>query len=416
MDFGSPNVPAQFSLLMNGVQAARAVLSAYKQIFALDSSQVGQLGISIPIPTFDLDIILAVSEAAKNNFERSEIIFHVRSPFYVVGDIHGNIFDLVRILIHVVPPPQSRILFLGDYVDRGEYSIEVVTLLFALSITYPDSVYLLRGNHEFESMNSTYGFAAEVNAFYPGTDLFSALNWTFAFMPLVAVIDNDIFCVHGGIAPEAKTLGRLRRIKRPLLSYGCGIVSNLVWSDPSSEYDSYDGSTRGQGVEFGVKALTEFLTALKMTKLFRAHQCVPNGIAKFGDNQLYTIFSCSSYEGQGNRCGLVFLKTTGEIEFFSLPPIEQVSRCSALLKRYGIVEGRENSDAANLRRIDSERVAKGGVAKSSSCRLESHRTLLQNTGKRLSAVLTRIGPGTAVVPPRSVSLDCLPCFADDFVT
>jgi protein phosphatase len=389
---------------VNGAQAVRTVLSAYKELFALDSPQLDGLGITFPIPTFDLDVILAVCQAARKNFERNDILLHLKSPLYVVGDIHGNIFDLVRILIHVIPPPQSKILFLGDYVDRGEYSIEVMTLLFALSVAYPDNIILLRGNHEFESANSVYGFASEVNALYPGTDLFTAMNAVFAFMPLVAVIDNEIFCVHGGIAPSLTNLSRLRRIKRPLMNYDSQIVSHLLWSDPCWESETPSGSIRGHGIQFGPKALHDFLSTLRLSKMLRAHECVPTGIARFAGEQLYTVFSSSGYEGQSNRCGLIFVKGGTEMEFFSLPPIEQVSRMSAVLKRCRdepVEFGERDSIAVRLKKRDSELSTKSFSFRS----VPQQPSLLQKTGRRLSAVLTRIGPATGLLPTRSSSVD-----------
>jgi protein phosphatase len=317
-------------------KAAHIVLNAFKPLLDLDPSLSDDIGRSIPIPTFDEDLIISVCEGAMKIFDRTEIVMDLRAPFYVIGDIHGNIFDLVRILIHASLPPRSRFLFLGDYVDRGEYSIEVVTLLFSLVISFPEHVFLLRGNHEFESMNATYGFSSEVTSQYPTKQLYDVFNEVFRWMPLVAILNEQIFCVHGGIAPHAKNIAQLRKIKRPLASYDVEFVSDLVWSDPCQECKTFDESARGLGVQFGAKTLKEFLDLFKMKVMLRAHQCVQSGIARFGGNYgdlLYTIFSCSRYEGQPNRCGLIFIDQHLQIELFSLPPFDQIPRADALLER-----------------------------------------------------------------------------------
>jgi protein phosphatase len=396
---------------MDALQASRNVFNSFKSLFALDSSSLQQVGRTVPIPTFEIETIVAVCDGAKKIFEHSEIILHLKAPFYIVGDIHGNIFDLIRILVHVTPPPESRLLFLGDYVDRGEYSVEVMTLLFAMTVLFPEHVYLLRGNHEFESMNSAYGFAAEVSSQYPDTDLFEVFNGVFLYMPLIAILNNEVFCVHGGISPEVKNISRLRKLKRPLLSYDVAVVSDLVWSDPCSDAETYDGSVRGLGVQFGVKALQEFLTNLKLTRLLRAHQCVPTGIARFGGDLLYTVFSCSRYEGQSNSCGLLFMDARLELEFFSLPPFDQIPRATVLTRRYGqedFAAGMQGKDsiAMNISRLDMERVpSRQGVPKVTSYRvLPGQQSLLQNTGRRLSAVLKKVGPGQATGRSRALSL------------
>jgi diadenosine tetraphosphatase ApaH/serine/threonine PP2A family protein phosphatase len=153
-------------------------------------------------------------------------------------------------------------------------------------------------------------------------------------MPLAAVLDDKIFCVHGGIAPHARSLAQLRKIKRPLGTYDGQLVADLVWSDPCAESVKCDESRRGLGVQFGVKPLQEWLAALNLKMLLRAHQCIPSGIERFGGDLLYTIFSCSRYEGQTNCCGLMFIDLHLQMELFSLPPLEQIPRADALLQKF----------------------------------------------------------------------------------
>jgi protein phosphatase len=317
---------------MQGVEGAKLVLSAFRPLLALDHTRCEDIGKRYPIPTFEESLITSVCQAAIPIFQRSEMVLNLTAPFYVIGDIHGNIFDVLRILIHTAQPPRSRLLFLGDYVDRGDFSVEVVTLLFSFLIVYPEYVFMLRGNHEFDNTNSTYGFAAEVRAQYSTTDLYEAINEVFRWMPLVAVVNEQIFCVHGGISPHVSSMTNIRKILRPLRSCDTEYVCDLMWSDPVTDTQTYDDSMRGLGVQFGLKALQDFLAVVKMRKMIRAHQCVQAGISKFGGDLLYTVFSCSCYEGQSNRCGLLFLDAELNVEFFSLPPIPQIPRAQCLLK------------------------------------------------------------------------------------
>ena len=405
---------------MNGNKAARFVLKSYKKLLSLDVSQCSKIGKSIPIPTFETSLLLDLCATAKRQFETMDVLLELRAPFYIVGDIHGNIFDLIRILVSA-PPPRARFLFLGDYVDRGEYSIECVTLLFSMMIIYPEHVYLLRGNHEFETMNASYGFAAEVTQHYQSKALYDAFNDTFAYMPLVATFNNQIICVHGGISPHVKDLAQLKKIKRPLQSYEVEIVSDLVWSDPCYDSRSFDESRRGLGVQFGVKALQEFLDVTHMKMLIRAHQCVQSGISRFGGDLLYTVFSCSNYaDSQGNRCGLLFLSMQLQLQMFSLPPIDQIPRGEVLVERCTITEEEtkmiaDDSMALNLslQSLASKRKINGSKVSLLQGSRENILQRFSNSGLKmplnpLAATADVSCPVHASLPPleRSASVDC----------
>jgi protein phosphatase len=396
--------------MQTGSQAAKAVLFAYRPLLDLDASQCGEIGNSVPIPTFEEETIIAISDAAQKHFERGDILINVKAPVYVVGDIHGNIFDLLRILILAKPPPSSRLLFLGDYVDRGEYSVEVVTLLFSFLVVYPDHIILLRGNHEFEATNSVYGFSTEVDSQYGSKSLYEQINNAFLYMPLVAIIDNEIFCVHGGIAPQVKNLSQIRKIRRPLPSYEVEVVSDLVWSDPCCECSTFDESARGLGVQFGPKALQEFLVGLKMRQLLRAHQCIQSGISRFPGDLLYTVFSCSRYEGQSNRCGLLFVSHQLHIEFFSLPPIDQIPRLAASLRKFTLEQLTQELQAGdcislNVKILDAQHTPTRtfGTPKLSNYASCRNSLLLHSPVRPISSVLRQVGPYRPLARPRSLS-------------
>lgn len=412
---------------LDGYKAARVVLNRYRKILNLDVSQCSKIGKGIPIPTFDGEVLLELCEKAKQHFESMDVFLELHAPFYIVGDIHGNIFDLIRVLVSA-PPPRARFLFLGDYVDRGEYSVECLTLLFSLMIAYPEHVYLLRGNHEFEMMNSSYGFSAEVSQQYQSKAIYDAFNDTFAFMPLVATFNGQVMCVHGGISPLVKDISQLKKIKRPLQSYEVEIVSDLVWSDPCYDSRSFDESRRGLGVQFGVRALQEFLDATNTRMLIRAHQCVQSGISRFGGELLYTVFSCSNYaDSQGNRCGLLFLNSQLQLKMFSLPPLDQIPREEALLERCVITEEElqmvaDDSLALNLtlqslsgkKKINGSKMSLNGSKVSLVA--GSRENLLQRFGNTgLRAPLNPLagsadGPIHTSLPPleRSASVDARP--------
>ena len=314
---------------MNDSNAVRTVLKAYKPLIESAESDLLKIGHTIPLPEFSEEIITQLCEETSILLSKRPSVLKCEPPIYVVGDIHGNLLDLIRIFSLAKPPPLSRFLFLGDYVDRGSCSIEVVCLLYAFQLMYPEHVYLIRGNHEFESINSSYGFSDEVTNYY-SQDLFQTFNRSFEYLPIAAIIHKQIFCVHGGLSPQLKNISQIEAIPRPFKNYDAEFVADLLWSDPSIENTAYVRSNRGTGVTFGKNEVLEFLKKFNVRAIFRAHQCVKGGIQKFGPTPLYTVFSSSNYdEVSNNNAGLLYVSKTMDIEFFSLPPITQLDKGTA---------------------------------------------------------------------------------------
>ena len=151
---------------------------------------------------------------SKEIFAEQPILLELESPLNICGDIHGQYFDLLRLFEYGGYPGYVNYLFLGDYVDRGKYSLEAISLLFAYKIKFPENFFLLRGNHESENINKIYGFYDECKKRY-SIKLWKKFADTFNQLPVAAVIDDKIFCMHGGISPELKDLDQIRNIVRP---------------------------------------------------------------------------------------------------------------------------------------------------------------------------------------------------------
>jgi serine/threonine-protein phosphatase PP1 catalytic subunit len=122
-----------------------------------------------------------------------------------LGDVHGQFYDLLRIFEYGGFPPESNYLFLGDYIDRGKQSIETVCLLMAYKIKYPENFFLLRGNHECAQINRIYGFYDECKRRY-SIKLWKIFTDVFNCLPVSALIDEKILCMHGGLSPDLKNL------------------------------------------------------------------------------------------------------------------------------------------------------------------------------------------------------------------
>ena len=231
----------------------------------------------------------------------------LESPLVVCGDIHGQYTDLLRLFELGGYPPESNYIFLGDYVDRGEQSIETICLLLAYKIKYDENFFLLRGNHECASINKIYGFFDECKRRYDVkiwklfTDLFNCL-------PIAGLIDDKILLVHGGLSPELKSLEQLKKIMRPTDVPEEGLLCDVLWSDPDNAIKEWGPNDRGTSVTFGQKVLKEFLEKNDLDLLCRAHQVVEEGYEFFSDDrELITVFSAPNYCGEFDNNGAIMI-------------------------------------------------------------------------------------------------------------
>ncbi|KAF7312382.1 Serine/threonine-protein phosphatase [Mycena indigotica] len=241
----------------------------------------------------------------------------VRCPVTVCGDIHGQFHDLSELFRIGGNSPDTNYLFMGDYVDRGYYSVETVTLLVALKLRYRDRVTILRGNHESRQITQVYGFYDECLRKYGNANVWRFFTDLFDFLPLTALIDNQIFCLHGGLSPSIDTLDHVRSIDRVQEVPHEGPMCDLLWSDPDDRC-GWGISPRGAGYTFGQDISEAFNHNNGLTLVARAHQLVMEGkysslsswsslcltyflgYAWSQDRNVVTIFSAPNY---CYRCG-----------------------------------------------------------------------------------------------------------------
>lgn len=225
---------------------------------------------------------------------KQPVLLELSPPITVVGDIHGQYHDLLRIFEVAKYPPQTNYLFLGDYVDRGKQSIETICLLFVFKIKFPNNFFMLRGNHECSYINQVYGFYDECCKYF-NIKIWEMFNNTFKCLPIAAIIEEKIFCIHGGISPDLKSLDNIRSIKRPIEVPESGLLCDLLWSDPDL-VDTWESNQRGTSYIFGERQVNEFLNRFDFDLICRAHQAVMDGYEfTFEDNSIITLFSAPNY-------------------------------------------------------------------------------------------------------------------------
>lgn len=220
---------------------------------------------------------------------------HLKAPVTVVGDIHGQFYDLLEIFNIGGFCPDTNYLFLGDYVDRGLFSVETISLLVCLKIRYPTRVHLIRGNHESRSISQSYGFYTECIRKYGSPRVWKYFTDTFDFLTLSAVIDNSIFCVHGGLSPTIHTIDQIKIIDRFREIPHEGPMADLVWSDPEEKLADFALSPRGAGYTFGMAIIQKFLECNKISHILRAHQLCNEGYEVLFGDRLSTVWSAPNY-------------------------------------------------------------------------------------------------------------------------
>ena len=250
------------------------------------------------------------------------VFIELDSPINICGDVHGQFYDLLRLFNYGGEPPKANYLFLGDYVDRGKNSLETIVLLLAYKIKYPENFFLLRGNHESDNINKTYGFYDECKRRF-SIKLWKKFNDLFNIFPISAIIKDKILCMHGGLSPNLQSLDQLKNIIRPTEIPDSGLLCDLLWSDPNTtNADTWGENERGVSYTFSENVVENFLDKYDLDLICRAHQVVENGYEFFAHRQLVTIFSAPNYCGEFDNAG-AFIMIDGNLmcTFKILKPI-----------------------------------------------------------------------------------------------
>lgn len=190
--------------------------------------------------------------------------------------------------------------YTGDYVDRGLFSVETISLLVCLKLRYPSRVHLIRGNHESRGVTQSYGFYTECSRKYGNAAVWHYFTDMFDYLSLSCVIDDKIFCVHGGLSPSIHSIDQIKIIDRFREIPHEGPMADLVWSDPDGERDEFSLSPRGAGYTFGAQVVKKFLEVNSMNHILRAHQLCNEGYMIMFDDRLSTVWSAPNY---CYRCG-----------------------------------------------------------------------------------------------------------------
>ncbi|XP_023243690.1 serine/threonine-protein phosphatase PP1-beta-like [Centruroides sculpturatus] len=241
---------------------------------------------------------------SKQIFLSQPMLLELEAPINVLGDIHGQYQDMLRFFELGGLPPKNNYLLLGDYVDRGKESLKTICFLFANKIKYPDTFFLLRGNHESSGLNRVYGFYNECKQKF-NINIWKAFVSSFNCLPVAAIVEDKIFCCHGGLSPHLESMNQIRRLRRPTDIPNSGLLCDLLWSDPNKRIRGWGSNERGISVTFGPDIVRSFLLKHEFDLICRAHEVVEEGYEFFAGRQLVTIFSAPKYSHFNNSAAML---------------------------------------------------------------------------------------------------------------
>ncbi|RLN47707.1 hypothetical protein BBJ29_000569 [Phytophthora kernoviae] len=263
--------------------------------------------------------VLSLCERVKDLLVEDDNVVHVQSPVAVCGDIHGQFHDLLELFKLSGQAPATSYIFLGDFVDRGAMSVETISLLCVLKASYPDRITLLRGNHESRQTTQVYGFQMECMKKYEGDGrIYKAFMELFDFLPVGALIDERLLCLHGGLSPALHHLDQLRMLDRFQEIPPDGIFADIVWSDPDAKTLGFHMSPRGAGYIFGEDVVEKFLHTNKLAHMSRAHQLCMEGYQVLFRETFSTVWSAPNYCHRfGNLAAVMAVDDNLEVRYIS---------------------------------------------------------------------------------------------------
>jgi len=295
----------------------------------LDAGYAGKVTKSVCLKNAE---ITAICQRAREVLLSQPALLELDAPVKIVGDVHGQYTDLIRMFEMCGFPPNSNYLFLGDYVDRGKQSLETILLLLCYKLKYPENFFLLRGNHECANVTRVYGFYDEckrrcnVKTWKTFIDCFNTL-------PIASIVAGKIFCVHGGLSPALVQMDDIRNIARPTDVPDYGLLNDLLWSDPADMEQDWEANERGVSYCFGKRVITDFLAVHDFDLICRAHMVVEDGYEFFNDKVLVTVFSAPNYCGEFDNWGAV-MSVSAELlcSFELLKPLDSSALKSHIKK------------------------------------------------------------------------------------
>lgn len=295
--------------------------------------------------------LLEILDLVIKNLKKSPSLENLGDIFrntFIVGDIHGDISVMGRIIANFLEEKINSIIFLGDFVDRGSHSLETLLSVYALKLAFPDHVCLLKGNHEDINVNKKYGFYDEIIEKY-NSKIMDKIDESYNFISLMAITPAGSFCVHGGLPRNISKIEKLRKITKPYFKLGLIQLNQqsikqdskkkgpnldakkidllslskppnsegkllyhayyqLLWNDPLENINGFVGSKRGNNMfKFGEDVVNQFLKINQLNRIIRSHESSRGSFQQVFKGLIH-IFSSGPYKKAPKRALMVHEK------------------------------------------------------------------------------------------------------------
>ena len=259
------------------------------------------------IAKLNFDQLIIVFREAVALFREEDMLLelkkeHPQDKVIVIGDLHGDLISLMRMMEIIRLENPKYVIFLGDIVDRGLYQLECFILVLVLKIKDSNKYFLLKGNHETLEVNQSYGFFQDFLNRFKDPKKFNQITAVYNALPYCALVNESILCLHGGIPEEFNAINKLRGIKTSEINLinenTAKSLLQIMWNDPKLKLKGFTESFRGRDIKFfGEDVFTDFMRENKLDYLIRAHEMFPEGYKWFFNERLLSIFSSANYRG-----------------------------------------------------------------------------------------------------------------------
>lgn len=266
--------------------------------------------------------IKIVSEKAKQIFKEEQNIVKISPPLTICGNINSQFSNLLEIFKISGDIPETNYLFLGGYSS----SIEVISLLFCLKVRYPKRITLLRGLSEDFGYSQTCGFYEEAKRNYGNEEIFKIICEVFNYLPLAAIINNNIFCISGGLSPDFETMEEINKIDRFVCIDNSDNIFGLMANSPVEYsywkflyfYNIINGWMQApkSNEKYFLEEVTErFEKKNKIDLIICGRHLMEDGFRFFHNNKLISLFSTPNFGINRNKGAIIEIDENMEKKF-----------------------------------------------------------------------------------------------------
>ena len=311
---------------MNFPQIVSQIVKANLALLQSDYDRLSNTPSDLKLPLFTNKDLNQLINAVIPVLDNDPVVLDLFTPIIVVGSIRGSIFDLYKIIQRFGLPPTRSYLFLGDFIDGGQFSLETITFLYALKVVYPRNIYLLCGPHEIEAVSHTRQLFKEIQQIDQSGSLYQNFVESFKHLPLAALLFSTIFCSAGGITSDFQLIQDLMDVPKPFPNDRLSQINQFLRSEANSSCIGFMHNNKK--CLFGQYSFDKFMQQNRLNLLITGNLFSMDGIKYLFGNKLCSIFSISNFKNKLNHCGVLAIFGSDDYKPIKLPVLPFIPRNS----------------------------------------------------------------------------------------